>query len=47
MGENWDVGWHCLFFSPSQAGSVPLGFAHLDALGFWDLLTWWDLCPKS
>lgn len=47
MGENRDVGWGCLFSSPSQVGAVPLRFPHLDALGFWDLLTWLGLGPKS
>lgn len=28
-------------------GVVPQGFAHLDALGFWDLLTCSGLCPKT
>lgn len=30
-----------------SAGSVPPGFAHLDAPGFWDLLTCSGLCPKT
>lgn len=47
MGENRDVGWGCLCSSPAQVGAVPLGFAHLDTLGFWDLLTCLGLCPKS
>lgn len=47
MGESQDVGWGCPCSSPAQVGSVPLGFAHLDTLGFWDLLTCLALCPKS